>query len=174
MMASINQVPRLAAFALLAMAACSKSDVMDSPADLQAAADLHVALDMTLPDAAVVDLLPPDDLTPVADLAIDGVGKSCGGFGGKQCPVQLYCDFPNQCGAADQPGTCQARPANCPKNLDPVCGCDSVQYGNDCLRQQAGTSLFNHGVCGCGFCDQGSYCADCKAGPICLPNGQVC
>lgn len=64
----------------------------------------------------------------------------------------------------------------CPQILDPVCGCDMKTYPNDCMRQSAGTSLFNFGVCGCNAaCGDGKYCAQCKnAGFVCLTKGTAC
>src|SRR5882672_4096519 len=57
---------------------------------------------------------------------------SCGGLAGKACPDGEYCSFPGSahCGAADQTGTCAAKPEVCDTLFDPVCGCDDKTYGN--------------------------------------------
>lgn len=37
---------------------------------------------------------------------------------------------------------------SCTKELNPVCGCDGVEYGNPCMAQRAGISTWNYGKCG--------------------------
>jgi hypothetical protein len=73
----------------------------------------------------------------------------CGGFFGRVCPQPTqYCSFKFQCGFGDIMGQCLTKPAHCSKIRRPVCGCDGKTYANDCLRQQAGTSLKSRGACG--------------------------
>ena len=141
------------------------------PSDAARGPDLVAAFDLS----ATGDLAgPPADLATRVDLAI-GLGDPCGGFRGQQCPAQLFCDIPDGCGFADQTGVCRARPQVCDKVLDPVCGCDGTQYGNDCERQQAGVSLYNKGICGCDRqCGPTAHCEACKGGPACVPNGAAC
>jgi hypothetical protein len=75
--------------------------------------------------------------------------QPCGGFTGKACPKDLYCDFASdaQCGAADQMGTCKARPQVCTDIYKPVCGCDDKTYGNACSAASAGVSVASDGEC---------------------------
>jgi hypothetical protein len=64
-------------------------------------------------------------------------------------------------------GTCKRRPASCEATKpDAVCGCDRINYFNDCLREAAGVNRArdsecqNPLLCGGGFqCPGESYCA---------------
>ena len=79
----------------------------------------------------------------------EGEGAFCGGIAGVQCPEGEFCNFPieAQCGAADQGGTCQAKPEVCTLQYDPVCGCDDKTYGNACAAAGAGVSIAHDGEC---------------------------
>lgn len=35
----------------------------------------------------------------------------------------------------------------CPKNYDPVCGCDKKTYGNTCMAENAGVTSYKKGEC---------------------------
>ncbi len=76
-------------------------------------------------------------------------GQMCGGIAGVQCGSGLYCQYPAaaQCGAADQSGTCQARPQACTREYMPVCGCDDHTYANACTAAAAGVSVVSQGAC---------------------------
>lgn len=76
-------------------------------------------------------------------------GERCGGYVGNQCEEGLACDLSGH-NSCDEflGGNCVVDEAvNCPMNYDPVCGCDNVTYGNDCMRQAAFAALNHTGAC---------------------------
>jgi hypothetical protein len=78
-----------------------------------------------------------------------GPGVTCGGFARLPCAASEYCDFPdNNCGVADQSGTCKPRPETCPLVAGrPTCGCDLKVYAGECPLYRAGTDLNASGGC---------------------------
>jgi hypothetical protein len=100
------------------------------------------------------------------------VGTECGGLQGVACGGNLYCDFPVEavCGAADQTGSCRARPEICTAIFDPVCGCDGQTYPNVCEANAKGVSVASTDACPtepggalCGgiqglVCEAGEFC----------------
>jgi hypothetical protein len=114
------------------------------------------ASDSDVPDAAERDAAPTIDARGPVDAAradadpgtSDGGFETCGGFTGKQCEGKTYCDFPeNNCGESDASGECKPRPDACPPVLTPVCGCDGMDYTNECEAHLAGTDIASEGNC---------------------------
>lgn len=71
-----------------------------------------------------------------------GATARCGGFGGIQCPDDMYCDYDTDiCGATDGQGDCKERPEACNFNMDRVCGCDGQFYTNECFANAAGVDI---------------------------------
>jgi hypothetical protein len=118
----------------------------------------------------------------VSGVALDhegacGSGTMCGGIAGFRCPDGEVCDVRN-CWP-DAGGTCVPRPADCPDDCAPVCGCDDVSYANDCKRLLAGAAYDAEGACepasacppecrtlpggGTGWVDPCSDCTICEA-----------
>ena len=89
-----------------------------------------------------------DPLAPDASFAALDAGAAAGCTPG--CvPLVEYCMTPP--GDCDAPGTCTMLPdpmKMCLDVVDPVCGCDNVNYNNGCYMAHAGMSLRNLGTCG--------------------------
>lgn len=76
---------------------------------------------------------------------------ACGGSINEGCLTGDFCEYgPDQsCGSGDQTGTCRDIPVVCTDEVDPVCGCDDVTYGNACAAAAASTSIKHTGACDC-------------------------
>lgn len=102
------------------------------------------------------------------------------------CPGdQDYCQKPT--GQCAEFGICMPIPSVCSPEVDRVCGCDGVTYGNACVAAANGVSIEGLGACrpaACGLVAQSSCCfddADCPSDercvdrPTCAANGEgVC
>jgi hypothetical protein len=89
-------------------------------------------------------------ISVAAEGACDDQGeRSCGGLLGGSCQEGEFCKFDLEaiCGAADATGTCEPVPMVCPANVEPVCGCDGMTYGNACTANAVGVSVASDGEC---------------------------
>ena len=76
------------------------------------------------------------------------VAAECGTIQGIVCPEGQTCELPaGLCNVADLGGTCVVKPDLCTQEYDPVCGCDGVTYGNDCIRLSEGVQKSHDGEC---------------------------
>jgi hypothetical protein len=77
-----------------------------------------------------------------------GEGAECGTIVGIPCGAGEWCEMPEDtCSSADLGGECVATPEVCTHQYDPVCGCDGVTYGNDCVRRAARMNKAHDGAC---------------------------
>ena len=89
-------------------------------------------------DAGGGDAAPGD-----AMLAVDASVSDAGGpdAAAPSCADNNGCAQTEFCAKASctaTTGICVTRPQNCLENGTPVCGCDDVNYWNDCVRRQHG------------------------------------
>jgi hypothetical protein len=74
------------------------------------------------------------------DVGPDGVcqARHCGSWLGIGCSDSEFCDYGvTTCGSAAV-GNCLVRPLMCSDICDPVCGCDGVEYCNECQAHVMG------------------------------------
>ena len=99
----------------------------------------------------------PSDVV-IADIPADDGGKPTAQspcVRDADCDSNQYCDR-ETCDA--QVGHCHYKPPFCESSDgNPQCGCDGVNYWNDCLRDQNGISKQNDGTC-----ENGATCGNGK------------
>ena len=78
---------------------------------------------------------------------------SCGTLLAPACPDGSFCSTAaGQCpsilgGLNTKGGVCKVKPDMCTQNVDPVCGCDGVDYSNECAASLKGVSIAAKGEC---------------------------
>jgi hypothetical protein len=83
------------------------------------------------------------DVIVARDQAPDGgIGAPC--VESNECGPLGYCQKPS-CDAPE--GRCESLPVLCDNRASPVCGCDGVNYWNDCLRRRGSVEAMTPGEC---------------------------
>jgi hypothetical protein len=86
---------------------------------------------------AVQEVIVAQDETPDG-----GIGAPC--TESNDCDPLDYCEKPS-CEAPE--GRCAPLPVFCDSKASPVCGCDGVNYWNDCLRRRGSVASSTPGEC---------------------------
>lgn len=106
---------------------------------------------------------------PASTGSDDGGGTPCSS--NDDCDAAEICEFADHsCGVSGASGTCTARPADCPADERPVCGCDGQLHASRCSAAQSGVDVDFLGecelpngafACGFSFCIHGEeYCLE--------------
>lgn len=77
----------------------------------------------------------------------EAVEITCGGLIDARCSPTMYCELAPGCGGLDREGVCKPRPARCPEERSPVCGCDGKMYESPCYAALQGKSVAHEGEC---------------------------
>ncbi len=109
----------------------------DTPADLSAEADAEAEAEAEEEAEA--------EASADADTDADGTDVVVGCSNNGECALADYCRK-ESCSA--EMGTCVVRPTTCDNDFAPVCGCDGVNYWNDCLRERHRVAASSAGECG--------------------------
>ena len=76
------------------------------------------------------------------------LGDTCGTVAALTCDEGLWCEpRPGSCGQTNPIGTCVRATNKCPRNFNPVCGCNGRTYSNNCVRRVEKTGLDYAGQC---------------------------
>src|SRR5262245_17956449 len=93
---------------------------------------------------------PTTDTNPESTTADDALhGRKCGGPDSVACPLRKFCAaatitcFPG----IEFYGPFRRVPPICPHIYLPVCGCDGLNYANECLASAAGIAVAHDGSC---------------------------
>jgi hypothetical protein len=86
-------------------------------------------------------------ITLLAACGADDTGDDTGDAP-EECGPLMYYDFADdQCGEGSASGACTRRPDSCSGEVDPVCGCDGVEYTNACQAAAIGIDVDERGGC---------------------------
>jgi hypothetical protein len=118
-------------------------------------------------DGAPTDGDVPDDGTVQEDALVptDGGGPTC--VDNTQCSPTQYCAKPD---CVTVTGICTPKPTTCNNNEQVVCGCDGVNYFNECLANLHGQNVESQGQC------SSTSASLCGPNPswVCPNNAAVC
>ena len=131
----------------------------------------------TIKDAMTRDAMTQDAQVNPLDT---GVVTGDAGANACNCTTREYCENTTQYSCSGI-GQCQVRPQACNRILRPVCGCDKMDYSNECEANRAGVDIRHEGRCDCRDlgCPNGESCQGCQTASqtvtyICLPAGVAC